>query len=142
VGTNIEDLDREPAAAPPIIDSYGGRSLHEQSHGESFLAVVQRRFGPNGFYLLDEPESALSPSRQLALLQLIHDLGERGSQFIIATHSPLLMTLPAAQILLLSERGITPIVYEETDHYELTKRFLNNPEAFLDKLLALERNRE
>lgn len=135
VATNIEDMDSVPALARPVIDSYGGRSLHEQSHGESFLALVQHRFGPNGLYFLDEPESALSPSGQLTLLRCIHELAECGSQFVIATHSPLLMALPKARIYLLSDRGIEEVEYQETEHYDLTKSFLNSPEDFLRKLL-------
>jgi len=136
LATNIEELDREPGLGPPIIDSYGGRSLHEQSHGESFLALLQHRFGSNGLYILDEPEAALSPRRQLAALALIHRLIERESQFIIATHSPILLSLPGASIYELSEQGIQSIAYEDTDQFQLTKRFLNDPATFLEMLLG------
>ncbi len=85
VATEIEKLDSEPSLGPPIIDSYGGQSLHEQSHGESFLALMMNRFGREGLYLLDEPEAALSPQRQLAVISRIHDLVNDNSQFLIAT---------------------------------------------------------
>ena len=96
VATEIEKLDAEPSFGPPVIDSYGGRSLHEQSHGESFLALMLERFGGRGLYILDEPEAALSPQRQLAVLSRIHDLVLDDSQFIVATHSPILMAYPDA----------------------------------------------
>ena len=136
LATNIEELDREGGFGPPIIDSYGGKSLHEQSHGESFLALLQHRFGPQGLYLLDEPESALSPRRQLAVLALIHRLIEQGSQFIIATHSPILLSLPGALIYELSEKGIQAVDYEETDAFLITKRFTADPSTFLEMLLG------
>ncbi len=135
VATEIERLDAEPAPAPPIIDSYGGRSLHEQSHGESFFALVTHRFGGRGLYLLDEPEAALSPSRQLALLARLHQLVRAQSQFIIATHSPILMAYPYAKIILLTEKAITEVRYTETEHYAVTREFLNKHEAMLKELL-------
>jgi len=96
LATDIERMDAEIARAPPIINSYGGRSLHEQSHGESFFALLTKWFGGQGFYVLDEPEAALSPSRQLAMIARIHQLVQARSQFIIATHSPILMAYPDA----------------------------------------------
>jgi len=115
---------------------YGGRSLHEQSHGESFLALVKNRFGGHGLYILDEPEAALSPQRQLGLLMLIHELiEEEHSQFIIATHSPILMAYPGACLYHLDEAGIGKIDFEDTEHYQITRNFLNNPKAFLSHLL-------
>ncbi|MBR3803031.1 MAG: AAA family ATPase [Clostridia bacterium] len=135
VATNIDELDSQPAAAAPIINSYGGVSLHNQSHGESFLALVKNRFGGNGLYILDEPEAALSPMRLLTLIRLMKDLIDNGSQFIISTHSPILMAFPGAQILELSERGIKPTCYQDTEHYQVTKRFLDNPEKMLLYLL-------
>lgn len=131
VATEIEHLDEEPAAAPPIIDSYGGRSLHQQSHGESFFALVMHRFGGRGLYILDEPEAALSPMRQMALLSRIHDLVQQDSQFIIATHSPLIMAYPNAHILNLAEEGITPTAYTQTEHYRVTKDFMMNHEKMI-----------
>ena len=88
LATNIDDLDNEYSTGPPVIHSYGGKSLHEQSHGESFFATFIHRFGGKGLYVLDEPEAALSPIRQMAMLSRIHELVEESSQFIIATHSP------------------------------------------------------
>lgn len=113
--------------------SYGGKSLHEQSHGESFLSLFIHRFKYSGVYLLDEPEAALSPARQLALLRLIYDMSSH-SQFIIATHSPILLGYPDASILSFDGETIEPIAYEETSHYQLTKRFLDNKENILDEL--------
>ena len=109
---------------------YGGKSFHEQSHGESFLALVQHRFHANGLYILDEPEAALSPRRQLALMAHIHDLVQRGSQFIIATHSPILLAAKDAVIYELSHTGIDKIAYRDTDHYRLTLDFLQNYDVY------------
>ncbi len=117
------------------IESYGGRSLHEQSHGESFMSLIINRFWGNGIYILDEPEAALSPSRQMALLCRIHDLVKQGSQFIIATHSPILMAYPDADIYLADQdRKITLTGYKETEHYKLTRDFINRPEQMLSYL--------
>ena len=110
---------------------YGMRSLHAQSHGESFLALVQNRFGGEGLYLLDEPEAALSPARQLTLLGQMRLLAGEGSQLVVATHSPILMSYPGAAIYLLSEKGIERTEYRHTEHYILTRRFLNDPEGML-----------
>ena len=131
VATNIDEMDEAPSFGPRIIDSYGGVSLHQQSHGESFLSLVQHRFGGQGLYLLDEPESALSPSRQLTLLGQMHLLAGEESQFIVATHSPILMAYPGARIYLLDCEGIRPVAYKETEHYQLTRRFLEDPERML-----------
>lgn len=136
VASEIERLDAEPSGAPPVIDSYGGRSLHEQSHGESFFTLFRDRFRGQGFYLLDEPEAALSPQRQLAMIARMHDLVRDGSQFIIATHSPIIMAYPNAQILQLSQRGIEPIDYLDTEHYRVTRDFLNRHEMMLRELMA------
>jgi len=135
VATNIEELDRQPAFSPPLVESYGGRSLHHQSHGESFLALVQNRLGGNGLYLFDEPEAALSPMRQLTLLSEIDRLVKSGSQLLIATHSPILMAYPGACILELSEKGIRRVEYRETEHYRVTREFLENPERMVHYLL-------
>jgi predicted ATPase len=135
VATEIERLDSEGMGAR-VIDSYGGRSLHEQSHGESFMALMMNRFGGNGIYLLDEPEAALSPQRQLAALTRIHDLVKADSQFIIATHSPILMAYPDAFIYACSNGGIDRIDYYDTEHYQVMKDFLANPKRMLDVLLA------
>ena len=136
VATNIDEMDEAPSFGPRLIDSYGGVSLHDQSHGESFLALVEHRFGGNGLYLLDEPEAALSPARQLTLLGQIHQLVGEDSQFLIATHSPILMAYPGAYLYLLSEGGIQRVDYRETEHYLLTKRFLEDPERMLRYLFS------
>ncbi len=115
---------------------YGGISLHDQSHGESFLALANQRVFGNGLYIMDEPESALSPARQLSLMQIIYDQVEhRGSQFLIATHSPVLMSYPGATIYNLDDEGIAPIAYEDTEHFKVTRDFLHNPEVYLHHLL-------
>jgi predicted ATPase len=135
VASEIDRMDGEPSPLPRLIDSYGGISLHEQSHGESFMALVMNRFSGNGLYILDEPEAALSPSRQMALLARIHDLAEENCQFIIATHSPILLAYPGADIYVLTEEGAALTPYRETEHYIVTKQFLNNPEGMLRHLL-------
>lgn len=135
VATNLEQLDRQPAFSRKLTESYGGRSLHKQSHGESFLALVQNRLGGNGLYLFDEPEAALSPMRQLTLLAEIDRLVKANSQLIIATHSPILMAYPGAQILELSAEGIRAVDWRETEHYQITKRFLDDPARMLRYLI-------
>lgn len=136
VGTEIERLDEEPMSGPPILPAYGNVSIHEQSHGESFLRLVQERFFGHGVYVLDEPESALSPQRQLTFLSLLHDLvARRASQFIIATHSPIVMSYPDARILRLGPDGIAEVEYEATEHYRVTRDFLENPARFFKHLL-------
>jgi predicted ATPase len=134
VATEIERLDSEPGGGPPTIQPYGGKSLRESSHGESFLTLAQNRFGPNGLYLLDEPEAALSPSRQLALLVRIHDLVHQKSQFLIATNSPILLAYPNALLYELSDLGIQQVAYEETEHFRLTRDFLLDRERFFREL--------
>jgi predicted ATPase len=119
-----------------VLDAYGGRSLHEQSHGESFMALVLHRLSGHGLYLFDEPEAALSPTRQMSLLAAMHDLVGKGSQFIVATHSPILLGYPEAAIYLLTEGTIARVPYTETEHYVITKSFLNNPEGMLRELLS------
>lgn len=113
---------------------YGSQPLHAQSHGESFLSLVHNRFGPHGLYLLDEPEAALSPSRQMSLLAEIHTLVQQDCQFLIATHSPILMAYPDAEILQLTGEGIAPVAYRDTEHYRITKYFLDCPEKMLAEL--------
>ena len=135
VATNIEELDKIPAPAPSIASSYGGTSLHHQSHGESFLSIIKNRFGGKGLYILDEPEAALSPKRLLTLMTEIKRLTDCDSQFIIATHSPILMTFPNAEIFELREDGIRHTEYQNTEHFNITKHFLENPEKMLNYLL-------
>lgn len=134
----LDELDEIPTAAPKLLGSYGGKSLHKQSHGESFLSLVQNRFGGNGLYLLDEPEAALSPSKLLTLLVEINALVKKNSQFIIATHSPILMAFPGAEVYELTEDGIASVDYRQTEHYQLTRRFLENPRRMLRYLLDTE----
>lgn len=134
VATNIDTLDSELSLGPPIISSYGNISLHKQSHGEGFMALVENRFGSNGLYILDEPESALSPMRLLRLMCFIDDLVKRNSQFIISTHSPILMAFPDAEVFELSEKGINKVSYQETEHYRITKQFVNAPDKMLKYL--------
>ena len=112
------------------------RPLHEQSHGESFLDIAVNRLGPRGFYLFDEPEAALSVRGQLALMRRMHELILEHSQFVVATHSPILLGYPEATTLELSEDGIRSVGYEETEQVELTRSFLENPGRFLRHLLA------
>lgn len=118
--------------------SYGGRSLHEQSHGEAFMAVLTHKLVGDGFYLLDEPEAALSPTRQLAALRAIHHLVEDHSQLIIATHSPILLAYPHARIILFDRDGVQEVRYEDTEHYAITRDFLNHHPQRLAQLLADE----
>lgn len=113
--------------------SYGG-SLHRQSHGESFLALVQNRFRGKGLYILDEPEAALSPIRCLTLIAEMARLTEDDSQFIIATHSPMFMAFPEAEVLEFSEEGIRRVDYRETEHFKTLKAFIDNPERLLHYL--------
>ncbi|WP_139990497.1 AAA family ATPase [Paenibacillus paridis] len=138
LATNIDQLDREDGGGGRIIDSYGGKSLHQQSHGESFFATFLHRFNGNGLYMMDEPEAALSPFRQMAMLSRIHQLVGQRSQFIIATHSPILMAYPDAVIYNLTAEGIERTTLEDTDHYMLMKRFINNRESMLHELFLDE----
>ena len=131
VATEVDRLD----AICPLLPAYGGKSLHAQSHGESFWSLVMHRFHGDALYLLDEPEAALSPTRQLALLARLHALAGEGAQFLIATHSPLLMACPGADIWTLSDEGMQRTPYEQTEHYVLTRAFLNQPERMLATLL-------
>jgi len=126
----------EATSGPLAMENVFERSLHEQSHGESFLALALERFGPRGLYILDEPEAALSLTGQLALMRRIHDLVRAHSQFVVATHSPILLGYPDAAIFELGAEGVTPREYEETDQYQLTRDFLENRDRFLRHLLV------
>jgi predicted ATPase len=117
------------------LEGYGNKSLHARSHGEAFMAVLIHKFRGKGLYLLDEPEAAMSPNRQLAALTAIHQLVQDQSQFIIATHSPILLSYPHAKILQFSASGITEVSYEDTEHYAVTRDFLNNYPRRLEQLL-------
>ncbi|WP_175989732.1 AAA family ATPase [Bacillus sp. Marseille-Q1617] len=131
VASNIEELDSEPSFGAKIIDSFGGKSLHEQSHGESFFAAFTERFRGHGLYILDEPEAALSPLRQLSMLARINELVNQGSQFIISTHSPILMAYPEAKIIELSDNGMKESRLEDTGHYSIMKQFFEDRERLL-----------
>jgi predicted ATPase len=128
VATQIDELG--------VAEFYGGRSLHEQSHGESFMALLKNRFKPDGLYLLDEPEAALSPARQIEALSRIHELVLQDSQFVVATHSPILMAYPDALILHCGPTGIHPIRYEDTEHFRITRDFLLHRDKMLDILMG------
>ena len=117
------------------LRGYGGKSLHQQSHGESFMATLLHKLTGGGLYIMDEPEAALSPSRQMAALSAIHNLVEQESQFIIATHSPILLAYPRACIYQLDEDGIKKVAYEETEHYSVTRQFLNGYQQMLTILM-------
>ncbi|MCM3757341.1 AAA family ATPase [Sporosarcina aquimarina] len=134
VATHIEELDSEPLGGRRIIDSFGGKSLHEQSHGESFFAAFIERFQGNGLYILDEPEAALSPTRQLAMLARIHELVTEGSQFIISTHSPILMAYPKAIIYQLEVEGMRKVELEDTPHFSIMNQFFSDRDRLLHHL--------
>ena len=134
VATEIERLD-EGGGGPPLITGYGGTSLHELSHGESFLAILLNRFRADGLYLLDEPEAALSPQRQLTALVRIHQLVGEDCQFVIATHSPILMAYPDAWIYELRGDGIRRVEYGDVEHVRILRTFLADPGRMLRILL-------
>ena len=113
---------------------YGGKRLHSQSHGESFLAFFQEFSNRRGIYIMDEPEAALSPQRQLTLLLIIAEMAKNGSQFIIATHSPILLGLPEASIFSFSNGAVSPVSYEETESYQITKMFFENRDRLFEEL--------
>lgn len=137
VATEIDRLDKE--SPYPLLPAYGGRSLHERSHGESFLDLVTHRFGPGGLYLLDEPEAALSVRGCLALVARIADLIAQGSQFVVATHSPILLAVPDARILQIDPDGqIEQVSYDQADPVALTRGCLTNPDRFLHHLFSDE----
>lgn len=129
VATELENLEDSS-----VLEAYGGKWLHEQSHGESFMSLLMHRFFEKGLYILDEPEAALSPAKQLQMLSRIHQLVQLDSQFIIATHSPIIMAYPDAEIYLLDESGINAVTYQDTPHYKIFKYFLNNPSGMLNEL--------
>ena len=130
VATEVERLG--------VGNSYGGKSLHAQSHGEAFFATFKHRMDGNGLYLMDEPEAALSPRRQLEFLALLHQFCEAGAQFVIATHSPILMAYPHATHYEFGPEGIREVAYTDTDHYRITRSFLANPQRTLEVLFADE----
>ena len=127
VATYMDELD--------YLEGYGGKSIHARSHGEAFMTLLTNKFRGNGIYLLDEPEAALSPARLMAAISAIHSLVQEESQFIIATHSPILLAYPNAKILEFSDSGISEVGYEDTEHYRTTKDFLNNYERRISQLI-------
>jgi predicted ATPase len=118
------------------LEGYGGKSLHQRSHGEAFMTLLTNKLRGNGLYLFDEPEAALSPTRQLAALRAIHQLVGEASQFIIATHSPILLAYPGAKIVLFDGAGMTDVEYEDTEHFAVTRDFLNGYQHRITELLA------
>lgn len=136
VATTIDVLDEQPSMAPSIKQSYGGKSLHQQSHGESFMSLLEHRFGGNGLYFLDEPEAALSPARQLHVLARLHELVGLKSQFIIATHSPILLAYPDSLIYEVRDGRLVATEYEQTEHYQVFRGFLDNHRSMLRELLS------
>lgn len=131
--TYVDELKTQSHDA---LTSYGGRSLHEQSHGESFMAVLIHRFGPDGFYLLDEPEAALSTQNCMTFLRRIHELVCQGSQFVIATHSPIVLAYPNATIYVCNEAGVERVEFDDADPVRLTQTFLNSRERFVQQLFS------
>lgn len=135
VASNVDDLDRIAPSKPSFINLYGGKSLHAQSHGESFFSIFVNRFSKNSLFILDEPEAALSPSRQMAMIRRIHQLVQANCQFIIATHSPIIMAYPDAKIYEINNSRISEKDYDETEHYQVTRSFFDNPKRIIDILL-------
>ena len=132
LATEVEELNGSGFSS--LYDSYGGKSLHDQSHGESFRSLILNRFRPRGIYLLDEPEAALSPTSQMSLLCIIDELVKKDTQFIIASHSPIILAYPNADIYEFSEAGIEKKPYKETESYSVTKAFLDDPERMMNFL--------
>ena len=139
VASNIDQMDREPGLGGPVIGSYGGVSLHKQSHGESFLALAENRFGGRGLYILDEPEAALSPRGIIRLMQRMDELLALDSQFIISTHSPMLLAFPGAEVYQIRAEGIESVRFQDTDHYRTSVRFLQNPESAIEEILGRDK---
>jgi predicted ATPase len=119
-----------------VTEFYGGRSLHTRSHGETFFTLLELKFQRNGLFVLDEPEAALSPQRQLAFLVLIHDVLKKfkDAQFIISSHSPVLLGYPGAQIISFDEGSVHEVEYEETESMQIVQHFVNNRKSFLKDL--------
>lgn len=136
VASQIDALDSEPGLGPPIADAYGGGSLHVRSHGESFLATLTNRFGGDGLYLLDEPESALSFRGCLTLLRVMNDLVAQGSQFVIATHSPYVLAAPDALIYSFDADGVHEVTYDEAEPVRNARDFLAAPQRYLRHLFS------
>lgn len=134
----MDELDAEPSFGGKINIFYGGKSMHERSHGETFLTLLDLKFRRNGLFLLDEPEAALSPQRQLSLLLLLRDMATEfpDAQFLISSHSPILLGYPDAQILCFDGGRIHEISYEECEPMLILKRFVNDRRRFLADLFS------
>ena len=128
------ELDTNPYVEK--LHRYGMKSLHEQSHGESFIALMENRFTGEGLYILDEPEAALSPMRLMRMMYIMHELIEKESQFIISTHSPLLMMFPGADIYQFTQDGMERVRYQDTEHYQVTRMFMDDPDRMFHYLFA------
>lgn len=133
LASNIDDL--ASSGGPSFLSMYGGKSLHAQSHGESFFSVFVNRFSGYSIYILDEPEAALSPSRQMAMIRRIHQLVQSNCQFIIATHSPIIMAYPDAVIYEITGSSMNKVDYDETEHYQTMRTFFDNPKRIIDMLI-------
>ncbi|MBE5321347.1 AAA family ATPase [Pedobacter sp. MR2016-19] len=139
VASEIDKLDEDVPFSPngpKLIESYGGVSLHEQSHGQSFWSLFMHRFSGSGVYILDEPESALSATKQIAMLSKLDNLIDKNAQFIITTHSPILLAYPNATIYEMADGKITKVKYEESEIYRVYKSFLDHPKRILDNLFS------
>ncbi len=132
IATEVDQLGSD------VVEGYGGISLHQQSHGESFMALLQNRFGRAGFYILDEPEAALSPQRQLTMLAVLRNLLDQNDeiQFLIATHSPILLAYPGAQIFSFDDGAIHETTWQETAAYQVVARFVSRPEVYLREIFG------
>ena len=134
IANKLEIIEKEPGGSGTFL-SYGGKNLHHMSHGEAFLSFFKNRIGRGGIYILDEPEAALSPQRQLSLMVIIHELcKDPETQFVIATHSPILLAYPKASIYSCDGERLKEIAYEDTAHYQITKDFIHNPNRYLQHL--------
>lgn len=140
VANYLDTMAREGGEGPePTFKSYGAKSLHAQSHGESFMSFFKNRLGDGGFFIFDEPEAALSPQRQLSLLLIIQEVCKNSNaQFVIATHSPILLAYPNATIYSCDGDVLRNVAYKDTSHYQITKQFLDNPDLFLHHLFKDE----
>lgn len=135
VASNIDVLATSAPRGSSFLDMYGGKSLHAQSHGESFFSIFVNRFSGYSVYILDEPEAALSPSRQMAMITRIHQLVQSNCQFIIATHSPIIMAYPDAVIYEITGSSLNEVDYDETEHYQTMRSFFDNPKRIIDMLI-------
>lgn len=135
LATEVDRLDRENAFGRPLLDAYGGRSLHDQSHGEAFFSIFEKRLNRRGVFLLDEPEAALSPTRQIGLLRLIHRMVRSGAQLVMATHSPILLAYPDAWIYEFSGSGIARTSYEESGNVRVMREFMDRRDQIVSAVL-------